>query len=142
METVVYSAWKPVVFSVWNLVLYSVENLHRLFPGFFRICFVLRISGGAPEGYHVAQIDVVVHVIAGIRDIMLQDREEDQGSNAGCEAAVIEHQTSVQGACCSTECSTEHARNDACDRAVTSDDGTETGGKGDAVDISLRRHGP
>ena len=106
--------------------------------------FVLlrRICGGIPDGDHVVQIDVMVHIVAGIRDIVLQDREKDQGSDAGCEASVIEHQAAVQGACCRTECGAEHAGNDACDRAVTSDDGTEAGGKGDAVDISLGGYGP
>ena len=88
------------------------------------------------------QIDVMIHVVAGIRYIMLQNRDENQGGNAGCEASVIEHQTSMQGACRSTERGAEHAGNDTRNRTVTSDNRTETGGKSDAVDIGLCGHGP
>ena len=54
----------------------------RLFSGSFRFFFILR-SRGIPDGYHIPQIDVMVHVVAGIRDIMFQDREQDQDRSKG-----------------------------------------------------------
>ena len=112
------------------------------FPGksAFFLCWLA--FGGLVDCDHVAQIDVVVHVVAGMADVFFKDRKEDQGCDTGGESAVVEHETAVEGTGGGAEGGAEHSCRDTCDAAVAAYNGTETGGKGDTVDVGLGGDSP
>ena len=80
---------------------------------------------------------MLVHGIARPGDVVFEDREEDQGGDAGGEPAVVEHEAAVQRVCGGAQSGAEHAGRDTSGRPVPSDDRTETGGKGGAVEVGL-----
>ena len=95
------------------------------------------------QGDHIFHIHALMfHLFSGYRHIMLKDRQEEHGGDAGGEAAVIQHEAAVKGAGDRTHGSAHKTCGKSGPQAVAAYDRTKSGGKSRAVYVALRRDGP
>ena len=64
---------------------------------------------------------LILHLLAGRRDVVLEDRENDQDCDAGGEATIVENEATVECTCRRTDRGAQESAGDSGAGAVASD---------------------
>ncbi len=95
------------------------------------------------QGDHILHVNVLFHFFPGLtRQIMFEDRKQDQDSDTTGKTTVVQYETAMQGAGSGTHGGGEKAADDSGTVSVAPDKGTDSCREGNAVQVALRRNGP